>query len=610
MARRNRTYSDAELKDDKPKVKMNKENFLKSLEIFEYIRPYKWYFFASLALVFLSTLSFYAIFYFVGLMIDVAQGKSTLPITVNVIGLILVGVLVIQGVVSYLRVIFTAQVSENGIADVRKEVYHKLVTLPITFFEENNSGELISRVSTDVSKLYSIFSITLIEFFRQIITLIVGIGFLVWTAPRLSLIMLLTIPLVVILAMFFAKRIRKLSKQRQKHLATSSSILGESVQGIQVVKAFANEDLEVKRYDSSIKDVVKVALKYASARAWFSFFILTIFFGAICFIIYMGAMMLQSGAMTAGELLSFVTFTAMIGGSIAGLGSFTTELFGAVGATERIKEILALDPEVIIANYGKEAVDEQSDSGISSDEIVFDDVHFSYPSRPDLPVLKGMDLRVGKNEKIALVGPSGVGKSTIIQLLLRFYDIQGGSITLNGESIYDKEIRQYRKQISLVPQEVVLFAGSIRDNIKYGKNTASDEEVIHAAEQANCMEFISDFPEGLDTLIGERGIKLSGGQRQRIAIARAILKDPDILLLDEATSALDSQSEKKVQDALDKLMQNRTSIIIAHRLSTILDANRIYVMKEGRVIENGSHQELMSKEGIYYEQAKMGRLFE
>ncbi len=600
MARRHKDESAHE--EEAPKVKMSKENFRRSLEIFEYISPYKWYFFASLALVFLSTLAFYAIFYFVGLLIDVAQGKSDIPLTLNKVGIILVFVLVIQGVFSYLRVVFTAQVSENGIADVRKEVYHKLVTLPITFFEETNSGELISRVSADVSKLYSVFSITLVEFFRQVITLVVGIGFLVVTTPRLSLIMLLTIPVVVLVAMLFAKKIRKLAKERQKLLAKSNSILGETVQGIQIVKAFANEDIEMGRYNGSISEVVKIAIRYAKSRAWFSFFILTIFFGAICFIIYMGASMLQNGDMTAGELLSFVTFTSMIGASIAGLGNFTTQLLGAVGATDRIKEILDLDPEVII----NEELHAEHVNGL----VTFEDVHFAYPSREDLTILDGISFTVKKNEKIALVGPSGVGKSTIIQLLLRFYDINAGAIKIDGDSIYNKEVRQYRKNISLVPQEVILFAGSIKENIRYGRMTATEAEIIEAAESANCMEFINNFPEGMDTMIGERGIKLSGGQRQRVAIARAILKDPVILLLDEATSALDSNSEKVVQDALNKLMKNRTSIIVAHRLSTILDADRIYVMKEGKIIEQGSHKALMDMEGVYYKQASLGRLFE
>ena len=548
MARRNRAHN-----DDTPKVKMTWANFKKTLEIFEYIRPYKWYFFASLALVFLSTLSFYAIFWFIGILIDVAQGKSDYPITLNKVGLFLIVVLVFQGLFSYLRVVFTAQVSENGIADIRKAVYGKLITLPITFFEENKSGDLISRVSSDVGKLYSIFSVTLVEFFRQIITLIVGIGALVVMTPRLSLVMLLTIPLVVGIAGLFARTIRKLSKQRQEHLAESNSILGETIQGIQVVKAFANEDLEMKKYEGTIKKTVKVALKYAGARAWFSFFILTVFFGAICFIIYMGARMLESGDMTAGELLSFVSMTSLIGGSIAGLGSFTTELFGSIGATERIKEILGLDPEVIVKEVRADGM-----KGL----VELKNVNFAYPSRPDLQILKQVSLQVGKGEKIALVGPSGVGKSTIVQLLLRFYGIQDGEISVDGRSIYDYELREYRKNIALVPQEVILFAGTIMDNIRYGREEASDEEVRAAALKANCMEFIDNFPEGLKTPIGERGIKLSGGQRQRVAIARAILKDPAILLLDEATSALDTQSEKLVQEALNALMKDRASIII------------------------------------------------
>lgn len=602
MARRHAESNNRDINLETPKTKVNKENLKKALIIFDYIKPYKWYFIGSLVLVFLSTLSFYVIFYFIGLLIDVATGKSDLPITLNLIGIILITVLVLQGIFSFLRVVFTAQVSENGIADVRKEVYSKLVSLPITFFEENKSGELISRVSADVTKLYGIFSITLIEFFRQLITLLVGIGFLVIMTPRLSLIMLVTIPVVVLLAIFFAKTIRKLSKERQKKLAESNSILGETVQGIQVVKAFANENLEINKYDKSIGGVVEIAMRYAKSRAWFSFFILTIFFGAICFIIYMGAVMLQKGQMTAGELTTFVTITSMVGASIAGLGNFTTELFGAIGATERIKEILGLDPEVDLAAF-KPNMD-------SSGNIEMTDVSFSYPSRPDMQILDGLNLKVNKGEKIAIVGPSGVGKSTIIQLLLRFYDIGSGSITIDGQSIYSEEIRNYRKKLSLVPQEVVLFAGTIKDNIQYGKDSATEAEIVSAAERANCMEFINKFPEGLDTLIGERGIKLSGGQRQRLAIARAILKDPAVLLLDEATSSLDSNSEKIVQDALDELMKDRASIIIAHRLSTIIDVDRIYVLKAGKVIEQGTHQELMDLNGIYFQQASLGRLFE
>jgi len=532
----------AQTEKEGEKRKISKESFRKSLTIFEYIKPYKWYLIASLFLVFISTITFYAILYLIGLIVDVAQGKSDFDITLNQVGIAMVAILMVQGITSYLRVTFTARVSENGIADLRKTLYKKIITLPITFFEENKSGDLISRISGDVSKLYSVFSITLIEFFRQIINLIVGIGFLIVVAPRLSGVMLITIPFVVLTALFFAKKIKKLSKERQKKLAESNSQLGESIQSIQVVKAFANEKFENSRYGNKITDVVDIAMKYARSRAWFSLFIMTIFFGAICFIIYMGARMLQTGTMTAGELLSFVSFTGLIGGSIAGLGNFTTELLGVIGATERVRSILDLDSEVVF-NDG-EAISALNLNG----EIELKNVEFTYPSRPDIQILKGISLQVKKGQKIALVGPSGVGKSTIIQLLLRFYKINEGEILVDGRSIYDYEIRSLRNNISLVPQEVILFGGSIKENILYGKETASHEEVLEAARKSNSLEFIQKFPEGMDTLIGERGVKLSGGQKQRIAIARAILKDPAILLLDEATSALDTESEKIVQE--------------------------------------------------------------
>lgn len=584
------------------KVRFDKSELKKALQIFDYIKPYKGYFVASLVLVFLSTFSFYAIFYFIGLLIDVAQGQSRFGLTLRHIAYILLAVLIVQGFVSYLRVVFTARVSEYAISDIRTEVFHKLVTLPITFFEENQSGELISRVSADVGKLYTVFSITLIEFFRQVITLVVGIGFLLYMTPRLSVIMLLTFPLVVFLAMFFGRYIRRYSKKRQEILAESNKLIGDAVQGIQIVKAYTNEDLELKRYRSSMTDLVDVAMDYARARAWFSFFIMTIFFGAICFIIYMGASMLQSGAMTAGELLSFVTVTSMIGASIAGLGSFTTELFGAIGATDRIKDILNKTPEVDVKLDHKKTKKKA--------DLLLSGVSFSYPSRPDSKILDHINIQANAGETVALVGPSGVGKSTIAQLLLRFYDIDTGEILLNGKSIYDKELRAYRSRISFVPQEIILFSGSIADNIKYGDTNASSAQVREAAVQANCMEFIEKFEDGMDTLIGEKGIKLSGGQRQRLAIARALLRDPDIFILDEATSALDSASEKLVQDALDNVMKERTCIVIAHRLSTIVNADRIYVLKEGKVAESGTHPELMNKQGIYYTQASLGRLFD
>ena len=591
-----------QLKEEE-KVKFSKKSFKESLKIFSYVKPYKWYFVVSMFLLLISTLTFMVIPSLLGLLFDVAkQEEINFDLTLNKLGIIMFVILLIQGLASYGRVYLTAHFAEKSIADIRKDVYENLLTLSITFYEENSSGELISRISSDIGRMYSVFSVQFGELLRQILVLVTGIGFLVISTPKLSLIMLATIPVVVVLTMIFGRRIRKLAKERQNELADSNSLIGEVVSSIKVVKAFASEVFEKKKYDDSQDRLINVALRYGNARGLFILFLTIVFLGAIFFIIYMGARMVQSGDMTSGTLISFVTYTFIIGGAIAGLGNLTTELLGAIGATERVRDILNLTPELSLKT-------DKSTFKILG-EVEFNNVNFSYPSRKDIPVLKGIDIKISNGEKIALVGASGVGKTTIIQLLLRFYDIDSGSIKLDGKSIYEFELRNYRKNIGLVPQEVILFGGSIIENIRYGDQNASEEEVIEAAKKANAWNFIEKFPDGLETLIGERGIKLSGGQRQRIAIARAILKNPSILLLDEATSALDTESEKLVQEALNNLMENRTSIIIAHRLSTITDVDRIYVFQDGKIVESGSHNELMQiEDGVYFKQAELGRLF-
>ena len=599
MSRRNRHHND----DDAPKGKLTRESLREAVRTFKFIRPYRWYFFAGMVLLFLSSLIFMVFPYLIGLMVDVAQGNAEQTYSLRDIGWALVLVLVIQGTISYLRVLMFANVSERGVADMRKAVYRRMISLPISFFEENKTGDLISRVTSDVEKLYSAFSITLAEFLRQIIVLIIGIGFLVITTPRLSLIMLLTVPVVIVSAMVFGRYIRKLSKKRQDKLAVSNTLLGEAFQTIQVVKAFVNELFEIERYRLSIAEVVKVAMKYAHSRALFAVFIITVLFGALFFVIFQGAVLVQSGDLSAGKLISFVTYTFIIAGAIGSLGNFYPEILGALGATERVREILDTGGEMELED-ARPAVPLDVKGNIS-----FQGVHFHYPTRPDIPVLKGIDLEIEAGRKIALVGPSGVGKSTIIQLMLRFYDIASGDIKIDGKSIYDCDLRDYRSVMALVPQEVILFGGTVRENILYGREDATEEEIIEAARQSNAWEFIDSFPEGLDTIVGERGIKLSGGQRQRIAIARAILKNPAVLLLDEATSSLDMESEKVVQEALDRLMEGRTSIIIAHRLSTIKDVDRIYVLDRGKIAEQGTHDQLMLlQDGLYSNQARLGGL--
>ena len=585
--------------NDASKPKLTQETLRQAFRSFEYIRPYRWSFIGGLLLLFVSSLVFMVFPKLIGELVDIAQGNSKFDFSLREMGLGLIGILLFQGVVSYVRVLLFANVSEKGTADVRKALYQKLISLPITFFEENKLGDLISRLTADLEKLHGAFSITLAEFLRQVIIIVVGIVFLLVTAPQLSMVMLLTVPLVTLSAVFFGKYIRRLSKERQTQLAESNSLVGESIQNIQVVKAFVTELFEVKRYFTSISEVVRISMKYAHGRALFTVFIITVMFGVLFFVLWKGAVMLQNGDITAGGLMSFAIYTFIIAGSFASLANFAPELLGALGATERVREILNTESEIDL-----DAHPEISPINIKGN-IQFQDVGFNYPTRPDLPILKGLTLEVKAGQKVALVGPSGVGKSTIIQLLLRFYGISVGDIKVDGKSIYAMNLRDFRNNIALVPQEVILFGGTIKENILYGKANATEEEVMEAAQRSNSWEFISSFPEGLETIIGERGVKLSGGQRQRVAIARAILKNPAILLLDEATSSLDSESEKVVQDALDKLMEGRTSIIIAHRLTTIRDVDCIYVIDEGRVVEKGTHDELSVLSGKYSSLANM-----
>jgi len=403
-----------------------------------------------------------------------------------------------------------------------------------------------------------------------------------------------------VVAFFFGRYIRKLSKKRQDQLAGTNVIVEETFQNFSVVKSFTNEWLETVRYGKSVDEVVQTSLKFAKIRGVFFIFIITVLFGAIFFILWQGAMLVEKGVMEVGDLFSFILYTGLIGGAIGSLGNLYTALTGAMGATERIQEILETKSEVEIQPV-KITEDQRFVGNIS-----YQNIHFSYPTRKDLPVLKGINLDIKSGDKVALVGMSGSGKSTMVQLLLQFYQPDQGTITIDGKPATEYDLSIYRQNMAIVPQEVMLFGGTIRENILYGKPDATEAEIVEAAQQSNAWEFIDSFPEKLDTIVGDRGIKLSGGQRQRIAIARAILRNPSILLLDEATSSLDAESEKVVQDALNKLMEGRTSIIIAHRLATIREVDTIYVIDEGQIIEQGTHEELSVKEdGAYSGLAKL-----
>lgn len=588
-----------EKKDKEEKKKLSKEQLKEAWRMFAFIRPYKWYFITGMFLLTISSLVVMIFPWLTGQMADMATGNAKFGLDFTKVATILIVLLVVQGLVSYLRVIFFAQVSERGMADVRKALYKKLLTLPVFFFEENRVGELMSRVSSDVEQLQQLFSITLAEFYRQILTLVIGIGFVIYSAPELATTMLVSFPFIVVGAVFFGRFVRRLSKKRQEELANTNSIVEESLQGIRTVKSFVNELFEYSKYSDKMTILVKISLQLANYRALFSTFIIVVLFGGIFYILWSGFRMVENGTMTIGELVAFVSYMAFIGGSLGSLGTFYTQILSALGGTERIREILNTPGEFELSNSEVKSLQVKG-------HIQYDDVQFSYPARPDMDVLKGIDLEVKPGQKIALVGQSGSGKSTIVQLLLRLYEINGGAITVDGINIKDFELTEIRSLISIVPQEVLLFGGTILENIAYGKPDATAEDVNLAASKANAVEFINSFPDKFDTMVGERGIKLSGGQKQRIAIARAILNDPKILILDEATSSLDSESERLVQDALNTLMKGRTSIIIAHRLSTIVDVDQIYVLENGKIVERGTHHELTQREdGAYQNLAKL-----
>lgn len=577
--------------DEGEKKPITKSNLRKLLGVFRFVLPYRWTFVLGLFSLGLSSGTLLSFPFFAGKLLDVAQGKTDFVLTtITQIGLALLGILFLQSIFSFIRVYSFSIVSEKTLADLRHAVYEKMIWLPQSFFDSRRVGELISRITSDVSTLQDTFTFTLAELLRQVLVLLIGIPLIFILTPKLTIFMLLTFPLLVVAALFFGKFIRKLSKKTQDQLANANVIVEETLQSIAVVKSFTNELFEVLRYRKSLTEVVATAIHAAKFRGLFISFSIFTLFGGIVAVSWYGALLVQSNEVSVGELFSFVLYTTFIGGSIAGLGDIYSQLQRSIGASERLLEILGQRDEHNVS----------SESLKFKGAIDFNKVGFSYPTREDYQVLQDITFSIKPGEKIALVGPSGSGKSTIINLLMRFYHVSSGALSVDGKNAEDYTLSAYRKNIGIVPQEVLLFGGSIRENIAYGKPGATEAEVIDAARKANALEFIDSFPEKFDTLVGDRGVKLSGGQRQRVAIARAILKDPTILVLDEATSSLDAKSERLVQDALEKLMENRTTVVIAHRLSTIRKVDRILVIKEGRIAESGTHHELSSlNNGIY-----------
>jgi subfamily B ATP-binding cassette protein MsbA len=510
----------------------------------------------------------------------------------NKLALLLVGVFAAQAAFSFLRTYLLSYTGERIVADVRTQLYNHLISLPVAFFANRRVGELTSRLASDVSVVQTVTTGSVTELLRLSLMLVGGVVIIFITNTRLSLLMLAIVPVVIVAAHFYGRYVRRLSTRVQDQLAEANSVLEETLSAIRIVQSFVREEYERARYRDRIQDSLRLAVKRAVANGGFIAFIILVVYSGIAVVLWFGSRMVVAGQMTAGDLIAFVLYTFFVGGAVGGM----TELYGqfnqAIGATRRVFELLDTRAEI------EDPVSPEPLSLVSG-RVQLVDVHFTYPDDRALPVLTGVNIDARSGEIIALVGPSGAGKSTLAALIPRFYDVSSGAILIDGHDIRSVRLGELRSAIGVVPQETTLFGGTIRENIAYGRLGATAEEIEAVARAAHAHEFITEFPDGYDTIVGDRGVKLSGGQRQRVAIARALLKNPAILILDEATSSLDSESERLVQDALETLMLGRTTFVIAHRLSTVRRADRIIALDGGRIVEEGSHDELLKAGGLY-----------
>ena len=584
--------------------KLSKDSIQKAKKIFSYLRPYRGLFAIGWVCLGVSSLIGLGFPLLMGQLLGGgSQGASPVSTmfsnfaiettNINSIALGLLGLFIIQAIFSFLRVVIFTNVTENALRDIRKDALGRLIYMPMDFFNRNKVGELTSRMSSDITQIQETLRTTIAEFFRQVVIIVGSICFLFVISWKLSLIMLATVPVMAIVAVFFGRFIKKLSVRAQDEAAVSNTIIEEALMGISNVKSFTNEFFVLKNYTKVVDSIRDLNVKSGLWRGVFVSFIILCMFGAIVFIVWKGMLMTQGvdASLSRDMFFSFVMLTVMMGASVGSLPDMYSNIQKAVGATENLMQI--------IHEEGERELHKGAEKPEITGRIEFKNVAFSYPQRADIEVLKKITISIKQNQTIALVGSSGAGKSTIASLLLKYYNLSSGSISFDGVDSTEIDTPYLRSKMAIVPQEVILFGGTIRDNIAFGDTSASEEQIIEAAKQANAWDFISSFPDQLNTEVGDRGIQLSGGQKQRVAIARAILKNPTILLLDEATSALDSESEKSVQEALNRLMQGRTSVVIAHRLSTIRSADCIHVIDKGEIVESGTHDELLEAKGIY-----------
>ena len=561
------------------------------LRLLSYARPYRVR--LAIALISLLIASLLALTYpqVIRRLIDAAFTTHDSR-RLNRLALLLVCLFGLQAIFSFLRTYLLSYAGERIVADVRTRLYNHLVYLPVSFFASRRVGELTSRLASDVSVIQTVTTGSITELLRQTLVLTGSITIIAITNPRLTLAMLAIVPVVVLSAHFYGRWVRRMSTRVQDSLADASSVLQETLSAIRIVQSFVRENYEQMRYRGKIDTALKLAVQRSMASGGFVALIVFVVYGGIAAVLWLGSRMVLNGQMSAGDLVAFVLYTFVVGAGVGGMSELYGQFQQAIGSTRRVFELL--DTPSDIADPPN-PVPLQSVVG----HVKFDDVHFTYPDDRGVQVLAGISIEALPGQVIALVGPSGAGKSTLVTLIPRFYDATSGSIAIDGFDVRTLKLPHLRQAIGMVPQETTLFGGTITENIAYGKLDATHAEIEMAAQAANAHDFIAAFPDGYQTIVGERGVKLSGGQRQRIAIARALLKDPAILILDEATSSLDSESEGLIQEALVTLMRGRTSFVIAHRLSTVRRADKIVVMDHGRVVEIGSHQELLSTSGLY-----------
>jgi ABC-type multidrug transport system fused ATPase/permease subunit len=621
MARKSRQKFGQESipKDDMPKTKISRESLKRSANLFRYMGPHRWKFF--LGLVFLGLTAVTALIFprLMGELMGIISGESgiTIPNTIspdskptnfissatkqrlltaaNSVGLQLIILFSLQAVFSFFRVLTFSQATENMLAKLRQDTFSQMLKMPMTYFSKNQSAELSTRLSADIAQIGDTLTTGIAEFLRQLIIIIGGITIICFISWKLALVMLAIVPPVAFITVFFGRRIRKHSKTVQEKVGESNVIVSEGFQGITNVKSFTNEGHEVNRYKKITIEIVQEAIRYAISRGSFFSFIIFCLFGSMILMVWIGVRMTVADELSAGQMLSFLFYSLFISASFGGIAEQFAQIQRAMGASDRVFEVLNEQIEVVNTTENRIRGRLKLNGAISIQGAAF-----SYPSRKDFQVLQNINIDVNPGETIAIVGPSGSGKSTIAQLLLRFYEPDKGKILFDGKDAKEYDLTELRENMAIVPQDVLLFAGTIRENIAYGKPGSTNEEIIEAARNANALSFIETFPDKFETKVGDRGIQLSGGQRQRIAIARAVLKNPVILILDEATSSLDSESERIVQEALDKLMIGRTSFVIAHRLATIRKADKIIVIEKGAVVEVGKHDELIAIDnGLY-----------